>query len=67
MAKKITKDMKINEVMQTNEKAAEVLFGAGLMCVGCPLAMQETIEKGCLAHGMDAKKIDGIIEELNKK
>ena len=67
MTKKITKSMQINEVIQTNPKAAEILFDAGLMCVGCPMAMQETIEQGCLAHGMDKKKIDEIIKELNKK
>lgn len=66
MKKKVTKDMKINEVIRVNPKAAEVLFEAGLMCIGCPMSMQETVREGCLAHGIGEKKIDEIIKELNK-
>jgi len=64
---KITKKTKLNEVLNINPKAAEILFEAGLMCVGCPMAMQETIEQGCLAHGITKKQIDKIIKELNER
>ena len=64
--KKITGKTKLSEVLNLNSKAAEVLFQEGLMCVGCPMAMQETLEQGCRAHGMNKKKIDEIIERLNK-
>ena len=47
--------------MQENPKAAQILFESGLGCVGCPMAMQETIEEGCLAHGMDKKEINELI------
>jgi len=65
MAKKITKDTKLSEVLQTNEKAAEVLFEAGLSCMGCPMAMQETIEEGCLAHGMSKTDIAELLKKVN--
>jgi len=45
-------------------KTAEVFFKQGMSCVGCPMAMQETIEQGALAHGLDPNK---LIKELNKK
>lgn len=66
MKKKITKKTRINEVLIQNPKAAEILFEAGLMCIGCPMAMQETIEQGCLAHGIKNTKIEEIIKELNE-
>jgi len=63
---KITGKTKINEVVMENPESARVLFEAGMGCVGCPMANQETIEQGCLAHGMDKKDIDKLIKELNK-
>lgn len=64
---KITKKTTLNKVLMENEKAAEILFKAGLTCIGCPMAMQETIEQGCLAHKMSNKKIEELIKRLNKK
>ncbi len=64
--KKITKKTKLSE-LTGNEKATEILFECGLSCIGCPMAMQETIEEGCLAHGMSDKDINKLIEKLNKK
>ena len=61
---KITKKTKLSKIME-NEKAVEVLFESGLSCIGCPMAMQETIEEGCKVHGMTSKDIDKLIERLN--
>jgi len=65
--KKITKETKLNELLKINPDAAEILFKAGLSCIGCPMAMQETLGEGCLAHGMSKKDVDKLIEKLNKK
>ena len=65
--KEITKKTKLNEVLNINPKAAKILFEHGLSCIGCPMAMQETLEQGCLAHGMAEKEIDKLIKRLNKK
>lgn len=66
MAKnKITKKTKLSDLLE-NEKAVEALFEAGMGCIGCPMAMQETIEEGCLAHGMNKKEIDELIKKINK-
>jgi len=63
---KITKNTPLSELLSENEKAAEILFEAGMGCIGCPMAMQETLEQGCLAHGLDEKKINEILGKLNK-
>lgn len=63
---KITKETKLSEVMQ-NRKAVELLIGKGISCLGCPMAMQETIEDGCLSHGMTKKEIEELIKRMNEK
>lgn len=65
--KKITPKTKLNKLMQEYPEAARILFESGLGCVGCPMAMQETIEQGCLAHGMNKKQIDELVAKLNTK
>jgi len=66
MTKKITPKTKLNEILSENDKAIKILAEAGIRCLGCPMAMQETLEEGCLAHGMSEKEMNKIIEELNK-
>ena len=55
---KITKKTKISEAINGKPEAIEILFEAGLTCVGCPMAQQETLEEGCLAHGMGENEIE---------
>ena len=64
---KITSKTKINTLLNKNPESAEILFEAGLTCVGCPMAANETIEQGCLAHGMTKKQINELIKRLNEK
>lgn len=63
---KITRKTKLLEIMQKNEKAAEILFESGMHCVGCGMAAQENLEDGCKAHGMNEKEIDELLKKLNK-
>lgn len=65
--KKITKTSMMSEVLQAKPEAAEVLFEAGMGCVGCPAAMMETLEQGCKAHEMSDKDIDELVKMLNSK
>jgi len=60
---KITKGMTFAEVLQKYPEVANIFFKHGMSCVGCPFAMQETIEQGCKAHGLNPKK---LVNELNK-
>ena len=64
---KITSKTKLSEILRGNPDAAEILFEAGMGCIGCPMAQMETLEQGCKAHGMSKKQIDEIIKKLNEK
>ena len=59
----ITADMSISEVISRYPETIPLLMKTGMHCIGCPMAMQETLGEGLSAHGLDADK---IIEELNK-
>jgi hybrid cluster-associated redox disulfide protein len=60
---KITKDMKLGEVIGKHPETIEVFMKKGLHCVGCHVASYESIEDGALSHGIDVNK---LIDELNK-
>jgi len=61
---KITKDMSIAETVSKHPETIPILMKHGMHCIGCPMAMQETLEQGLSAHGID---VDKVIDELNKK
>jgi hybrid cluster-associated redox disulfide protein len=63
----IKKEMSFGEVLQKSPEAAEILFENGLHCIGCGMAMYESLEDGCKSHGMNKKQIDELIKKLNKK
>ena len=64
--KKITKNTTINELMNKKPEVAQILFEAGMGCIGCAMAQQETIEEGCRGHGFSDEEIDELVEKLNK-
>ena len=61
---KITKKMTFADVLHKHPQSAEVFMSEGMHCVGCPMSASESIEEGCLAHGLNPDK---IIEKINKK
>ena len=62
--KKISKDMSFTEIMNTDPEAIGILLDKGMHCVGCPMAMQETLEQGAIAHGMNPEE---LVKEINDK
>jgi len=64
---KITRKTDMHKLIMKKPELAGLLFQSGMGCVGCPMAMNETIEQGCLAHGMTKKQIEKLIKELNRK
>ena len=60
---KITGDMTFGEVMAKYPKTQGVFMKHGMACCGCAFAMQETVEQGAMAHGIDVKK---LLDDLNK-
>ena len=65
--KVISKDMTFAEIMEKHPESVNVILESGLHCIGCGMAMYETLEQGCLAHGFSKKQIDNLIKKLNKK
>ena len=59
----INKNMTIAETVSKYPETIPVLMRSGMHCIGCPMALSETLEQGLSVHGMD---IDKIIDELNK-
>lgn len=53
----ITKDMTFHEVMQKNPEVIKVLGSFNLGCVGCMGAMNETLDQGATAHGLDVEEL----------
>ena len=53
MARTITKQMTLAEVLEINPGAARVLLDEGMSCVGCSVARMETLEEGASAHDIE--------------
>ena len=56
----ITKDTMIGELLRDQEhidSIAEVLFGIGMHCLGCPSSQMETIEQAAMVHGIEPQEL----------
>lgn len=61
----VTKETMIGELLSIDmDKAAPVLMGIGMHCLGCPASQMETIEQAAAVHGVDA---DELVKMLNEK
>jgi len=63
---KISPSTKLGKILEINPNAIDILFDAGMHCLGCGMAQMETLKQGCLAHGMSEKEIKKLIERLNE-
>lgn len=62
----INKKMTIGDVAEKYPQAVEIMAKYGLHCIGCHVSPFESIEQGCLAHGLSSKDIDKMVDEMNK-
>ena len=53
--------------VKCNHFTVSVLAQAGLHCIGCHSAANESIEEGCLAHGMKEEEIEKLVKKANDK
>ena len=58
---KITKDMKIGEILRQAPEVAPVLMEVGMHCLGCPSAQGESLEEAAMVHGLD---VDALMEKI---
>lgn len=63
MARTITKQMTLAEILEINPAAARILLDEGMSCVGCSIARMETLEEGAGAHDID---VDALVARLNE-
>ena len=54
--------MIIGEVINAHPELVRTFFANGMMCIGCPASIMETIEEACMVHGVDA---DDLVESIN--
>lgn len=62
-SQKISADMMVSEAIARYPDTIPIFMKYGMHCIGCPMAMQETIEQATAGHGIP---IDKIIIDLNK-
>lgn len=67
MKEKITKTMTIEEIVTKHPRSVQILMKYGLRCIGCSVAVWETLEQGARAHGIRGKELNNMLKELNKK
>ena len=60
----ISKDMKIGELLKVDPNVAPILMRAGMHCIGCPSAQEETLAEAAVVHGMDANKLEMQLNEF---
>ena len=63
MAKTVTKDMIIADLLKVDEAVVPILMASGMGCVGCPSAQGESLEEACFVHGIDVEQVLGQINE----
>ena len=62
MADKVTKEMKILDIVNQFPQSVEVFMKYGLGCIGCAAARFENLEAGARVHGFNA---DEMVAEIN--
>ena len=46
----VTKETLVGELVNNHPETAEVLFGIGMHCLGCPASQAESVENACAVH-----------------
>lgn len=59
----ITKNTLIGEIVESHPKSVRVLLNHGMECVGCHIALWESVEQVAQDHNVDP---DSLVKELNK-
>ena len=60
----VTRDMSVHRLIRLDKEIPKILADAGMHCIGCPSAMDETLEMACLVHGADTYEIMAKIQEV---
>ena len=63
----VTKETLVGELVNNYPETAEVLFGIGMHCLGCPASQAESVENACAVHGIDPAALVKVINEVIEK
>jgi len=61
---KITKEMSFAEIIEKNPESVQILLEKGMHCIECPMAQRESLQEGCMSHGLNP---EDITKRLNQK
>ena len=56
--------MTFGELLSEKPEAGRILADRGLHCIGCHIAVTESVEDGARVHGLSDEEIDSMIEEI---
>ena len=59
----INKNIGITELAEKYPDSLPILLDSGMHCIGCMAAQFETLEQGCMAHGID---VDELVKKINE-
>lgn len=59
---KVSKDMLIGQLLQSDANIAPILMRAGMHCLGCPSSQMESLEEAAMVHGLD---VDVLVNQIN--
>lgn len=62
MAKEITKDSLIGDILTIDMGTAKYFMEMGMHCLGCPSSRGESLEQACAVHGVD---VDEMLDKIN--
>ena len=60
----ITGKSLVGDLVNNYPETAEVFYGIGLYCLGCPASQADSVEDACAIHGVDAA---AVVQALNDK
>ncbi|MBQ7558094.1 MAG: DUF1858 domain-containing protein [Lachnospiraceae bacterium] len=64
----ITKQTTMGDILLKDPDLSYLLTGAGMHCIGCYVAVDESLEEACMVHGLDPDDIlEGIYSLLDSK
>ena len=59
----VSKDMIIAQLIQVDPGIVEILFAAGMHCIGCPSSQMESLDEACMVHGIETETMVNAINE----
>lgn len=62
----VTKTMSMGEIVAKYPQSIPIVQSVGLHCAGCMVSYIETLEQGCLGHGMSEDEIDLLVKRINQ-